>query len=91
MSLWPINPKNRPANAFEERGLEAVRTEPERPYTGIRDRADGRYFEAVYADRAVSQACVTCHNGHQRSLRHDFKRDEVMGGLIISIPLGPQR
>ena len=89
MSLWPINPRNGPANDFEARGLEALQTAPERPYTGIRDRPGGRYFEAIYADRAVSQSCIGCHNAHASSPRRDFKRDDVMGAIVISIPVGP--
>jgi hypothetical protein len=42
---------------------------------------------AVYADRAVSQACIGCHNSHQDSPRHDFKQNEVMGAVMIMIPL----
>jgi len=87
MSLWPINPKNGPSNEFERHGLEAVRTAPEHPYTGIQSRPGGRYFEAVYADRAVTQACIGCHNAHPKSPRHDFKRTDVMGGILIRIPL----
>ena len=87
MSLWPINPKNGPTNDFERRGLEAVRAGPEQRYTGIQSRPGGRYFEAIYADRAVSQACIGCHNAHPQSPRHDFKRTDVMGGILIRIPL----
>jgi hypothetical protein len=88
ISLWPIGPKNGPANDFERRGLEQVQQTPERPYTGIAEKTTGRYFEAIYADRAVTQACIGCHNAHTDSPRRDFKRGDVMGGIIISVPLG---
>jgi hypothetical protein len=45
------------------------------------------YFQAIYADRAVSQACVDCHNTHPHSPKKDFKLGDVMGGLVIEIPL----
>ena len=45
------------------------------------------YFTAVYADVAVSQACVNCHNGHRDSPRDDFELGETMGGIVIRIPL----
>ena len=45
------------------------------------------YLQAVYADRAVSQACIGCHNAHQDSPRRDFKEKDVMGGVLISIPI----
>jgi hypothetical protein len=46
-----------------------------------------RWFTAVYGDRAVAQACVECHNGHDDSPRHDFKVGDVMGAVVIRIPL----
>ena len=45
-------------------------------------------FRAVYPDKAVTQACVTCHNGHARSPKKDFKLGDVMGAISITIPLG---
>jgi len=33
------------------------------------------------------QACIGCHNAHPRSPKKDFKLDDVMGGLVIEIPL----
>lgn len=87
-SLWPINPQNRPATDFERVGLEEVLKHPERPHRGIVTLGADRYFQAVYADRAVSQACVTCHNADPRSPKRDFKLDDVMGAVVISIPLG---
>ncbi|MDE3049644.1 MAG: DUF3365 domain-containing protein, partial [Nitrospirota bacterium] len=38
-------------------------------------------------DRAVAQTCVTCHNEHPNSPRRDFKVGDVMGGIIITIPI----
>jgi len=46
------------------------------------------YFQAIYADPAVSQSCVGCHNTHPQSPRKDFKLNEAMGGLVIEIPMG---
>ncbi len=46
-----------------------------------------KYFTAVYADTAVAQACVSCHNEHKDSPRKDFKLKDVMGGVVIRIPI----
>ena len=85
MSLWPI--RNGPATEFERKGLEAVLAKPEQAHTGIVKSGRKRYFQAVYADRAISKACVTCHNGHVLSPKRDFKLNDVMGGTVITIPL----
>jgi hypothetical protein len=88
IGAWPINPQNGPATEFEKRGLESVQTHPERPYTETVTSGTEQVFRALYADRAVSQACIGCHNAHARSPKRDFKMDDVMGGIVITIPLG---
>jgi hypothetical protein len=86
-SLWPIYEENGPSTEFEEAGLQVVANDPEKVYSGIITRGDQRFFKAIYADRAVSKACVTCHNGHILSGKRDFKLGDVMGGIIISFPM----
>jgi hypothetical protein len=85
-SLWPINEANGPADDFERVGLERVAKEPKRPYTGIITQEGKRVFKAIYADRAVTKACVECHNGHVVSGKPDLKLYDVMGGIVISFP-----
>jgi hypothetical protein len=87
ISLWPINPQNGPATEFERKGLEDVRMNPERRYSGMVTSGGERYFQAVYADRVVTQACIGCHNAHPKSPKRDFKLNDVMGGIVITIPL----
>lgn len=89
VSLWPIYVWNKPETEFERKGLEAVAKSPERPFTGFVRIGRERYFQAIYADVAVSQACVTCHNQHINSSRRDFKLHDVMGGIVITIPVAP--
>ena len=87
ISLWPINPHNGPDGESERKGLEAVREHPERSATTTVKIGGQTYFKAIYADRAVSQSCIGCHNTHPRSPKNDFKMDDIMGGLVIEIPL----
>ncbi len=86
-SLGPIYTKNGPVDQFERAGLEAVAKNPRKPYTGIITEGDRRYFKAIFADRAVSMACVICHNSHPLSAKRDYKLHDVMGGIIISFPV----
>jgi Protein of unknown function (DUF3365) len=88
ISLWPINPLNVPRSAAEKAGLESLLTHPEQVVTGTVIQGNETYFQAIYADRAVSQSCVGCHNTHPQSARKDFKLNEAMGGLVIEIPMG---
>ena len=87
ISLWPINRRNGAATKFERKGLEYVDIHPLRPYIGINQAGGGKYFQAIYPDFAVSEACVQCHNNHTKSPKKDFKHNDVMGGILITIPL----
>ena len=46
-----------------------------------------KYFTAVYADKAVAPACVSCHNEHKDSPKTDFKIGQTMGGVVLRIPM----
>jgi hypothetical protein len=85
ISLWPI--RNGPATDLERQALQAVLEDPSRPHTGVVKSGRKRYFQAIYPDRAVSKACVSCHNTHLLSPKRDFKLHDVMGGIVITIPL----
>jgi hypothetical protein len=85
-SLWPINKANGPVDDFERIGLEKVAKEPKRPYTGIITQEGKRVFKAIYADRAVTHACVACHNRYPASQKPNLKLYDVMGGIVISFP-----
>lgn len=87
ISHWAINPRNRPTTDFERAGLTEILVNPDIPHTGV-TTADGiPVFQALYADKAVSQSCVGCHNAHPNSPKRDFKPRDVMGGMLVSIPL----
>lgn len=87
ISLWPINKRNVAASEFEKTGLGAVLTHPTKPHTGFVKEGGVSYFQAVYPDLAVTQACIGCHNAHQDSPKRDFKINDVMGAIVISIPV----
>ncbi len=87
LSLWPINAQNAPRTPAEKAGLEAVNKDKTKPYYQEETLAGKKYFTAVYADVAISPGCVSCHNEHIDTPRDDFKLNDVMGGVVIRIPL----
>ncbi len=87
LSLWPVNKQNAPVTGGEKTGLQHVVDHPEENYYGAEELGGTKYFTAVYPDKAVAEACVTCHNHHKDSPRSDFKLNDVMGGIVIRIPL----
>ncbi|MGB1090693.1 MAG: Tll0287-like domain-containing protein [Oceanobacter sp.] len=86
-SIWPVNSQNAPKTAMEKEGLQFVADNPGKNFYGKEELGGTTYYTAVYADVAVSPACTTCHNEHKDSPRTDFKIGDVMGGVVIRVPL----
>jgi hypothetical protein len=86
-SLWPINPGQGPQTQAEQQGLEAVAKNPGAAFYTEEELGGRSYFTAIYADRATLPSCVECHNQHPRSPKRDFKSGDVMGALVVRVPL----
>jgi hypothetical protein len=86
-SLWPINPKNAPETETERAGLQYVLDHPGANYYGGESLGGRRYFTAVYAETTTANACADCHNRNPGQPKKDFKVGDVMGGLIVRVPL----
>jgi hypothetical protein len=87
IGLWPINKRNGPKTEFEQKGLLETLQNPERPYTEVVMHGGNSYLQAMYADRAVSQSCIGCHNAHPDSPKKNFKQNDVMGAIMVTVPL----
>ena len=88
LSMWPVNKQNAPKTEAEKAGLEFVAANKGKNYYTEETLGGKKYFTAVYADIAVAPACVTCHNGHKDTPKTDFKIGDVMGGVVIRVPMG---
>lgn len=87
-SLWPINkPNAENQTELEKEGLQYVVDNIGENFYGEEEIDGVEYFTAVYADVAVAEVCATCHNEHKDSPKTDFKVGDVMGGVVIRIPL----
>jgi len=86
-SLWPINAQNAPKTEAEKTGLQFVADNKGENYYTTEELGGTNYFTAVYADTAVSPVCASCHNDHIDTPRSDFKIGDVMGGVVIRIPI----
>lgn len=86
-SLWPINDSHAPQTQVEQTGLEFVAQHPDENFYTEELLGGRSYFTAIYADRASLPSCVECHNQHPRSKRHNFKPNEVMGAIVVRVPL----
>jgi hypothetical protein len=90
VSPWSLNPNHLPKTEFEERAIKQV-VETGLPYKDYLTKDGKRYFAAIYPDKVVSASCANCHNSHplhkQRYPDKVFKEGDVMGGIIINLPL----
>ena len=90
ISTWNINDSNAPKSEFEKKAMEEVNQTGE-PYKEYQEIGGQKYFSALYPDKAVAEACVTCHNTHPVHLERypdkKFEMDDVMGGIIINLPI----
>jgi Protein of unknown function (DUF3365) len=86
ISLWPIYERNGPATDFERKGLEVLAKHPGQPYSGVVQSGKVSYYQAIFADKAVTKSCVDCHNTHPLSPKRNFKLNDVMGAIVITIP-----
>ncbi|MDJ0743540.1 MAG: DUF3365 domain-containing protein [Xenococcaceae cyanobacterium MO_167.B27] len=90
ISTWNLNDNHAPKSDFEKRAMEEVNKTGE-PYKEYQEIGGQKYFSALYPDKAVAEACVTCHNTHPIHLElypdKKFKLDDVMGGVIINLPI----
>ena len=86
-SLWPINKQNAPKTKAEKEGLKYVAENKGKNFYTTETLGGKKYFTAVYADTGVAPVCVSCHNKHPDTPKKDFKLGDVMGGVVIRIPI----
>ena len=82
IGLTPVNHANVPKTQAETDALLQLVKNRERSVTTF---VDGDQFKAISADLALVQSCVECHNHHPNAKRRDFKRWDVMGGLVVRL------
>ncbi len=87
LSLWPINKQNKAKTEAEKTGLQYIFDNPGENFYVEEELGGTNYFTAVYPDIAVAPVCVTCHNDHKDTPKSDFKIGDVMGGVVIRIPI----
>jgi Protein of unknown function (DUF3365) len=86
-SLHPIDPRNEPQTELEQRGLDFVSSHPAENYYGQEMLGGRRYVTAVYPDLPAVSACIDCHNRRAASLAQRYQVGEVMGGVVVRVPL----
>ena len=88
-SKWPLNEQHQAKTELEQKALDFLSENPGENFYGEEELGGKKYFVAAYPDRAVAEACWSCHNEHPNrgDTYPEFAKDDVMGGVIVRIPL----
>ncbi|VAV85516.1 Methyl-accepting chemotaxis protein I (serine chemoreceptor protein) [hydrothermal vent metagenome] len=87
ISKWNIN-KNKGLNeGFEKEAFGKLISNSKEPFYKFMEY-DGKFvLRYATADVAGSKACVNCHNNHPDSPKKDYRIGDVMGSLVVTIPI----
>nr|WP_315851400.1 DUF3365 domain-containing protein [Rhodopirellula sp. MGV] len=88
-SKWPLNEQHQAKTDLEKEALDFLSENPGENFYGEEELGDKKYFVAVYPDRAVAEACWSCHNDHPNRGEDypEFAKDDVMGGVLVRVPM----
>lgn len=81
-SDYPISTSNK-FDGRQQKSLESIRNNGKPEFFFSEDL---KTHSAMFADVAVAQACVDCHNKHPDSPKKDWKLNDIMGATTWSYP-----
>ena len=87
LSKYNINKDKGLRTEFENRAWEALVRDPKTPFTDLVAAGQGVELRHATADVAGVNACVSCHNNHPESPKTDFKLNDLMGLLVVTVPV----
>ncbi len=88
LSKWNINKKKGLRTDFEKEAFDYLYNKEGEVFSRFMVHNGVYSLRYATADIASAEACVGCHNNHEESPRKDFKLGDVMGVLIVNIPIG---
>ncbi len=84
VSKYNINNKMSLDDEFEKHAWNSLSQDNKTPYAEFVSVGSGVEYRYATADMANVKGCVTCHNSHPGSPKHDFKLGDLMGILVVS-------
>jgi eukaryotic-like serine/threonine-protein kinase len=85
-SDYPWRKGGGPRDEFEQRALQALRQDKEKPYYRF-EEYQGRPSLRYAAADVMHKACVDCHNTQPGTPKNDWKIGDVRGVLEVVLPL----
>ncbi|WP_447973419.1 c-type heme family protein [Nitrospira sp. Kam-Ns4a] len=87
ISPLAINKEKGVKDQFHLDGFAFLVQHPDQPFIRTDTIQGLAVLRVLMADLASAKSCVDCHNAHAQSPRHDFKLNDLMGGLEIAMPM----
>jgi hypothetical protein len=87
ISPWAINPAKQPAAGWERNSTDALIIDSKSPKSEIDTSGGKSKLLYMAADFASTPACVQCHNNLPDSPKKDYELGDMMGSLVVTIPL----
>lgn len=81
-SDYPISPDNR-FEGLQQEKFQILRQSQQPQFFYV---SDTRLYTAMFADKAVVEPCIECHNEHEQSPKHDWRLNDIMGGTTWMYP-----
>lgn len=88
LSKWNINKEKGLNTDFEREAFDYLYNKEGGVFSRFMVHNGIYSLRYATADVASAEACVGCHNNHEDSPRNDFKLGDVMGVLVVNIPIG---
>jgi len=90
ISPWPINPDKALSTEWEREAIASLIAVPESSIRTTETVESESNLRFMSADFGSVEACVACHNAHPDSPRTDFQLGDMMGALVVEIPLNEE-
>ena len=87
VSKWPINKQHALKSDLEWRAWESLSQTPETPYYEFLPEGHRARLQYYVGDIATDHVCVECHNTYSDSDKPDFQVGDLLGALVISVPV----
>jgi HAMP domain-containing protein len=88
LSRWNINKEKGLNTDYEKEAFDYLLNKKKSVFSRFMVY-NGRYsLRYATADVASTSTCVNCHNSQENSPKRDFKLGDVMGILVVTIPIG---
>ncbi len=88
LSKWNINKEKGLKSDFEREAFDYLYSKKGKSFSRFMVHNGLYTLRYATADVASTKGCVSCHNAHEESPKKDFKLGDVMGVLVVNIPIG---